>query len=81
MTDPTTLERAFELARTGNYKGIGEIRHVLLSEGLSRNQLDGSRSLQKQLRAVCVATRRARGVEPAPAGRRKVGAPDTSSTD
>ncbi|HLY06335.1 MAG TPA: hypothetical protein VKR31_11365 [Rhizomicrobium sp.] len=61
MSRPTTLERAFELARTGNYSGIGEIREVLQAEGYPRNQLDGSLSLQKQLRKLCADAKRAKG--------------------
>lgn len=53
MSRPTTLERAFELARTGNYIGIGEIREALRAEGYVLSQLDGP-SLQKQLRKLCV---------------------------
>ena len=61
MTRPTTLERAFELARTGDYAGIGEIRDALQAEGYSRSQMDGSKSLQQQLRKLCAEARRAKG--------------------
>lgn len=54
--DCTALERAFALARTGDYAGPGEIRAQLKIEGYSTNQLEG-RSLFKQLRAICVAAR------------------------
>jgi hypothetical protein len=53
MSRPTTLERAFELARTGEYGGIDEIRDVLQAEGYTLSQLDGP-SLRNQLRKLCV---------------------------
>jgi hypothetical protein len=55
----TTLERAFDLARTGDYAGIGEIRDALKAEGFTLRQLDGP-SLQKQLRKLCADARRAK---------------------
>jgi len=57
MFRPTTLERAFELARTGDYAGIGEIREALSAEGYALSQLDGP-SLQKQLRELCANARK-----------------------
>ena len=55
---PTTLERAFELARTGDYLGIAEIRAQLKAEGYSLGQLEGP-SLMRQLRELCIASRKA----------------------
>ena len=52
MSRPTTLERAFELARTGQCTNLSEIRATLVAEGLNTQQLDGP-LLQKQLRQVC----------------------------
>jgi hypothetical protein len=54
---PTTIERAFELARTGDCSGIAEIRARLKAEGHNIGQLEGP-SLLRQLRALCVAARR-----------------------
>ncbi len=45
----TTLERAFELARTGKYYNLIEISLQLKSEGYSLDQIEGA-SLRKQLR-------------------------------
>jgi hypothetical protein len=55
-SDPTQLERAFSLARSGKYAGITEIRAQLRAEGYSATQLEGP-TLLKQLRALCIATR------------------------
>ena len=54
--DPTQLERAFALARTGKYAGVTEIRAQLRAEGLGTNQLEGP-SLLRQLRALCTTFR------------------------
>lgn len=54
----TTLERAFELARTGGYPGVAEIRAQLKAEGYNLGQLEGP-SLMRQLRALCTSSRRA----------------------
>jgi hypothetical protein len=52
----TPLERAFALARSGEYLGPGEIRAQLKAEGYSTVQLEG-KSLMKQLRDICNAAR------------------------
>jgi len=52
----TPLERAFALARTGDYAGIGEIRAQLKAEGYAVAQLEG-KILFKQLRDICIAAR------------------------
>ena len=49
----TTIERAFELARSGTYSNLGKLRQALSKEGYGdvRAQLDG-RSIQAQLNAL-----------------------------
>jgi hypothetical protein len=54
---PTTLERAFELARTGKCSGIVEIRTQLRAEGYGLGQLEGP-ILMRQLQEICVASRK-----------------------
>lgn len=56
--DPTPLERAFALARTGDYAGVAEIRAQLKAEGYEVSQVVG-RTLFKQLRLLCAAARKA----------------------
>jgi len=56
---PTTLERAFTLARSGEYPGISEIRAQLKAEGYAMHQLEGP-SLLKQLRELCANARQAK---------------------
>jgi hypothetical protein len=51
------LERAFELARTGEYSNLGDLSKQLRSEGFNLAQLEGD-SLKRQLRAICAAARR-----------------------
>jgi len=55
---PTTLERAFELARSGGYATISDIRKQLKVEGFSDapSQISGP-SMLKQLRRLCDAAR------------------------
>lgn len=50
----TTLERAFELARSGKVKTIREIERALLAEGYPHNQLIGP-ALLEQLRKLMKA--------------------------
>ena len=62
---PSTLERAFELARTGEYAGASEIRHQLHIEGyVDANRQVYGRSLVSQLRKICAEAkdRSTRGV-------------------
>ena len=47
----TALERAFELAESGEAASIDDIRRALNSEGYSSNQLTGS-TLLAQLRTL-----------------------------
>lgn len=51
---PTALERAFELAQSGDHTGMGGIREALRAEGYSVQQLTGG-ALSRQLRALCAA--------------------------
>lgn len=55
---PTTLERAFQLARSGEYATISDIRRQLKQEGFSDapSQISGPTML-KQLRKLCEAAR------------------------
>ena len=50
--DPTSLERAFELARTGKYSKVSEIVDVLESEHFDITQLEGP-LLRKRVRELC----------------------------
>ena len=50
--DAFNRERAFALAETGSFAGVGEIREQLQAEGFASSQLYG-RSLAKQIRAIC----------------------------
>ena len=56
ISRPTTLERAFALARSGEYPGVSEIKAQLKAEGFALQQLEGA-SLMKQLRDLCIASR------------------------
>lgn len=53
---PTTLERAYELARSGGCRTVGEIKQALQSEGFERIQdsLYGP-TLTAALRKLCQA--------------------------
>ena len=55
---PTVLERAFALARTGEYAGVNDIRIKLKSEGYALHQLEGP-TLMRQLRELCTASKKA----------------------
>lgn len=50
----TALERAFQLARSGDYESVPKIREQLTYEGLGANQIVGP-VLIRQLRLLCVA--------------------------
>lgn len=54
---PTVLERAFTLARSGDYAGVAEIKAQLKTEGYALHQLEGP-SLMRQLRELCGTARR-----------------------
>lgn len=47
----TTIERAFELAKSGKYNSVAEIKQKLQNEGYSLAQLEG-RELARQLREL-----------------------------
>lgn len=49
---PTPLERAFELAHSGDCRSIDEIRDRLKKEGLRTDQITGP-TLLRQLREIC----------------------------
>lgn len=51
----TTLERAFEMAKSGKHTSISEIRAALSGEGYSLAQITGG-ALQKQLRELIKAS-------------------------
>jgi hypothetical protein len=54
---PTDIERAFELARSGKYASVTEVRDALQAEGFDPKRLQGP-SLQKQLRELCAQSRK-----------------------
>jgi hypothetical protein len=53
-TRPTSLERAFELAKSGQCATVEQIKKKLKAEGLSDSQLVG-KTLIKQLRLLIEA--------------------------
>jgi hypothetical protein len=54
---PTSLERAFELAKSGQFLTVEEIKKKLKAEGHSGDQLVG-KTLIKQLRELIEATKK-----------------------
>ena len=52
----STLERAFELAKTGKYATIGELRAIIKSEGYSTAQIEGP-ALGRQLKRLMEANK------------------------
>lgn len=54
---PLVLERAFELARSGSFSRLEDIRLQLKHEGYADFQLYGA-SLRKQLRALIVEAKK-----------------------
>ncbi|RYE34757.1 MAG: hypothetical protein EOP23_02760 [Hyphomicrobiales bacterium] len=52
----TVLERAFELARTGRFPKIRELRRRLQEEGYNAGQIEGP-ALMQQLREMSKAAR------------------------
>ncbi len=52
---PTTLERAFALAKSGSCAGLEDIRRQLRAEGYALHALEGP-TLIRQLRELCVAS-------------------------
>jgi hypothetical protein len=59
-TEKTSLERAFEIARTGMFRKVELLRRQLTREGFDRRQVNG-RSLSNQLMAE---SRKARDKKP-----------------
>ncbi len=58
MSDrPTTLERAFELARSGECATPGDIKQRLRREGFDGARAIFGPALMKQLRELCAASR------------------------
>ena len=59
MNEPTTLERAFVLARSGSCQSVGDIRLTLKRERFDQVEahLSGP-SVVRQLRGLCEAARR-----------------------
>jgi hypothetical protein len=47
----TALERAFQLAKTGTYPTVQDIKQKLKSEGYAQNQISGP-TLYRQLREI-----------------------------
>jgi len=58
MARSTAIERAFELAKSGRYVSVQEIKRVLAAEGYQAHQLVGQ-SLLDQLRELMRASRNA----------------------
>lgn len=50
----TTLERAFELARSGRFSTVSELKLAVAAEGYDRKQLEGG-ALSRQLSALIKA--------------------------
>ncbi len=65
MTDTTTLERAFILARSGDFAKVDDIRYRLRAERYDQVEAHlAGPSIARQLRNLCTEARRARaGVE------------------
>lgn len=56
---PSTLERAFELARSGEYAGVHEIRLQLKRERFESVEAHlAGPSINRQLKALCEEARR-----------------------
>jgi hypothetical protein len=59
----TALERAFQLAKSGSYASLDDIKKQLKAEGYSTEQITG-RVLSKQLRVLIQTALKSRGMEP-----------------
>jgi hypothetical protein len=59
----TALERAFQLAKSGSYASLNDIKKRLRVEGYSTDQIRGG-VLSKQLRVLIQTALKSRGVEP-----------------
>jgi hypothetical protein len=60
---PTALERAFELAATGEHQNASDVRLELRREGYSCDVIEG-RSLLKQLTKICLEAKAAEERDP-----------------
>jgi hypothetical protein len=59
MTSPTTLERAFDLARSGTCASVADIRLALKRERFDQVEAHLSgHSINRQLRSLCEEARR-----------------------
>jgi hypothetical protein len=56
---PTALERAFKLAKSGDYANVSELKAQLQAEGFSPSQLEGP-TLLRQLRDLCQEAQKSR---------------------
>ncbi len=54
--DTTVVERAFDLAKSGRYQSVDEIKHALRLEGYEHHDIEGP-SLVAQLRSLIRASR------------------------
>lgn len=57
----TALERAFEMARSGQFVSVAEIKKQLIAEGFSAAQITGG-ALSRQLKDLIRAAQEARAV-------------------
>ena len=62
MSNQNFLQRAFELADTGKYARVSDVRSALVREGFSLRQLSqlGGKDLSRQLKARIAAARQAK---------------------
>lgn len=68
MTYPSTaLERAFEMASSGQFHGVSDIVRGLKAEGHGAQQIEGE-SLRRQLRAICTKAVKERAAASKPSG-------------
>ena len=63
-SQPTALERAFQLARSGDCEDLTALRRRLRAEGYSRHLIEG-RALIRQLNDICKASVKASDPEQA----------------
>ena len=59
----TALERAFQLAKSGSYASLDDIKKRLKAESYSTAQITGG-ALSKQLRVLIQTALKSRGMEP-----------------
>jgi hypothetical protein len=50
MAHISAVERAFQLAKSGNVRSVDELKGLLSKEGFARSHLDGAPSLSRQLK-------------------------------